>query len=468
MELAAKSVVPIDDSPRRLVRQLLILALPVFAEHSLHILVGMNDGYLANHLHHYDAATAATRFDENAAGAAVGTMSYFLWFVGLLVSGVATGSTAIISRAIGAKHRRLANSVCGQSILLAGGFGVVSGICMYFAADFMARISGLAPEAHHYAFLYLRILSISLPLSMIMFVANACLRGAGDTLSPAITMCTVDIINMAFSFGLTYGWCGLPKMGFVGIAWGTTIAYLSGGIIQLCVLGSGRGGIRLFRHRLLPNLPNMRRILRIGLPGGAADILQWIANYVVVFSINTMGAIQGNAHNLAVRVESMSFMMGFAISVAVTTMVGQSLGMGQPRRAFRSALVAYAVGGGFMVFCGLMFIFFGKYPAAVLASDEETIKLIAGCLRVTGCTQIGFAAAVVFGGALRGAGDTVAVMVLTFITLFGIRVCGTIFATRYLHVGLVGLWVVLSIEVFCRGLLISGRFFQGKWKAITV
>src|SRR5678815_2896071 len=127
-----------EDSNRALVRLLLSLAMPVFAEHALHILVGWNDTYLANHVHRYHVATDLTRADETAAGAAVGTMAYILWFTGLLVSAVGSGATAIIARAIGAKHRSLANSICGQSISLAGIIGVVAGTLMFIFAPQIA------------------------------------------------------------------------------------------------------------------------------------------------------------------------------------------------------------------------------------------------------------------------------------------------------------------------------------------
>src|SRR5438067_4896471 len=91
---------------RLLLRELLWLAMPVMAEQVLHMLVGLTDTYLANHLP--NEAAAAT--------AAVGTISYILWFIGLIVGAIGAGSTAIIARAKGARHRSLANSVAGQSV----------------------------------------------------------------------------------------------------------------------------------------------------------------------------------------------------------------------------------------------------------------------------------------------------------------------------------------------------------------
>src|SRR5438552_15461317 len=105
--------VPLEYQPvtheRSLLQQLLALALPVLAEHVLHILVGLNDTYLANHL----------PTNKAEATAAVGTISYVFWFLGLFSGAIGTGSTAIIARSVGSRHPRRANSACGQPTLFA-------------------------------------------------------------------------------------------------------------------------------------------------------------------------------------------------------------------------------------------------------------------------------------------------------------------------------------------------------------
>src|SRR5947199_9737239 len=97
-----------NERPQSLLRELFLLSMPVLAEQVLHMFVGLNDTYLANHVER----GASTK--NAAAAAAVGTVSYILWFVGLISGAVGSGATAIISRATGAKHRRLAHSICGQ------------------------------------------------------------------------------------------------------------------------------------------------------------------------------------------------------------------------------------------------------------------------------------------------------------------------------------------------------------------
>src|SRR4051812_23966573 len=175
---------------------LLRLFFPVLAENLLHMGVGLTDVYLAGNL----TAHAA------AATAAVGVVGYVLWLVGLITGAIGTGSTALIARAVGARHRRLANSVCGQSIGAAALVGLVIAAAFHVAAGPLTRVTGLSGDAAGFTLYYFRVLSWSLPFSMVMLAAGACLRGAGDTLSPAAAMVVVDVVNMASSAALARGW----------------------------------------------------------------------------------------------------------------------------------------------------------------------------------------------------------------------------------------------------------------------
>ena len=118
-------------------------------------------------------------------------------------------------------HRRLANGICGQAMSAAIIVGVIIWAVMCFFANPLSLMTGLTGQGREFAVEYFRMLSFALPFLTVMFIANTCLRGAGDTLTPAVTFIVVDILNVVFSFGLTYGLWGMPKWGFEGIAAGT-------------------------------------------------------------------------------------------------------------------------------------------------------------------------------------------------------------------------------------------------------
>ncbi|MGC4032712.1 MAG: MATE family efflux transporter [Tepidisphaeraceae bacterium] len=463
---------PAEDPPSLpVLKPLMLLALPVFAEHVLHILVGLTDTYLANNL----LATAglqgealdAARATNAAAGAAVGSVSYIFWFVGLIVSAVGAGATAIIARAIGSKHRRLANKVCGQSMLAAVALGVVVAALLFGLAGPLTSVIGLQGHSAELFRRYLQILVFGLPFSVIMFTANACLRGSGDTLAPAVAMIVVDSLNVVFSVGLTYGMFGLPNWGFDGIAYGTMFAYVAGGVLQIVVLLSGKRRLKLFVHRLRPEWLTMKRILRIGLPNGAEGLLWWVANFAVIGTVNRLGDLPATAHGLAVRVEAFSYMGGMAIGTAVSTLVGQSLGAGDPKRARRVAYIGYAAGGGLMTAVGASFVAFSYAWSGLLTHDPDVRTLVSQCLFQTGFIQCGMAASIIFGAALRGSGDTLAAMFASLGSVLIIRCVGVTIAGR-LGANLTQIWILLCVELMCRGGLLFARFATGRWQTVRV
>ena len=449
------------DIARPLLAALLWLALPVVAENVLHMLVGLTDVYLASHL----PPTTAP-----AATAAVGSVSYVLWLIGLIAGAIGTGSTAIIARAVGAKHQSLANSVCGQSVTAAVLLGLtLTAIFVAFAVP-LANVMGLQGQAYGYALFYIRILSLSLPCSILMYAAGACLRGAGDSITPAIAMIIVDLVNMGFSAALTRGWFGLPVMGFRGIAIGTVIAYLVGGVLLFAVLVSGKAKLRLFLHRLRPHWLTLKRIFRIGIPSGTEWLFTWVAQFLIIIVINRADAtnIMAAAHIIAVRVEGLSYMLGFAVATAAATLVGQALGMNDPSRAKRAAYLSYAVGAGAMCVGGIIFIIFGHALSGIMSDVPAIVKLAAQCLFITAFAQPGFAAAAIFAGALRGAGDTLVVMWINLASVIFIRLAGVLIVVFALRGGLAAIWIVLAGELTLRGAAVYLRFLHGGWRHVTV
>jgi putative MATE family efflux protein len=445
--------------PERLFRTLWLLTLPILAENLLHMIVGFTDTYLAGHL----------RENSKAATAAVGSVAYVLWLVNLMAMAIASGATAIVARAIGARHKRLANRVTGQAVAAAAILGLSTAILFSILADPLANMTGLEGTAFEFARYYFRVLSFSLPFSITTVAAAACLRGAGDTKSPAIAMIVVDLVNVALSYGLARGAWGLPEMGFRGIAVGTVVAYTIGGIILVVVLARG-SIVRLYWHRLWPHWQTLKRLLRIGLPAGVGDILPWFAQFLILRMINQLDAtnVSGAAHMVTIRVESFSFTFGLAFMGATATLVGQSLGRKDPARAARAAWLAFACGAAVMLSWGVAFAVAGKYLAGFMNDDPAAVALSAQCLFITSFAQLGFAATLVFGGALRGAGDTMVVMLINLISQIGLRLGGVIVLTQVLRYDLRAVWFALAAELSLRGLAIFIRFQHGGWKHVAV
>ena len=109
----------------------------------------------------------------------------------------------------------------------------------------------------------------------------------------------------------------------------------------------------------------MKRILRIGLPNAGESVINWVANFFLLNIVNRTAPVNvaAAAHTNSIRIESISYMTGFAVAVADDDDGRAVAGDEGPAPRERSAYLAYAIGGGFMTFIGLMFIFFSHYPA---------------------------------------------------------------------------------------------------------
>jgi Na+-driven multidrug efflux pump len=283
-------------------------------------------------------------------------------------------------------------------------------------------------------------------------------------------MIVVDVVNMVSSGALARGWWGLPVMGFRGIAIGTVIAYVIGGVLLFAVLLSGRGRIRLFLHRLRPHWTTLKRIFRIGFPSGTESLLSWGAQFLIIFVINRadLTHVMAAAHVIAVRVEGISYMIGFAVATAAATLVGQALGRQDPARARRAAYLSYAVGGGAMTLGGVVFLLLGRQLTGIMSDIPAIANLAATCLFITAFAQPGFAAAIIFAGALRGAGDTFVVMLVNLASVLVVRLAGVLIVGWWLRLGLAAIWVVLAAELTVRGIAVYLRFRHGGWKHARV
>lgn len=457
--LALPSPRPTSASRERLFRVLLWLALPVLAENTLNILVGLTDAYLANHL------ADDIRVDATAA---VGTVTYLMWFLGLFATAIGTGATAIIARATGARHRGRAHAAAGQALLLAACAGVVLGVLFFAFATPVANAAGLSERPANLASLYLRMFAPCVPAMLLLMVANACLRGAGDTRTPAAAMILVNLLNIALSVTLTYGYLGFPELGFKGIVLGTTLAYAVGAVVQLALLLSGRGRLHVRLPRLRFHPVEMARLLRVGLPAGAEQCLNWGVNFFLVHVVNQLGPVSSAAHFNTIRIESLSYTTGFAVGIATSTMVGQSLGMRDIERARRSVRYGMLLGAGSMALLGLTFVLLSGGYAAVMSADAEVTRLTAECLFIAGFVQFGFGAYIIFAAALRGAGDTRGAMMVNLVSICGFRLLGVWLVGVYFRLDLGAVWMVLSAELMLRGLFMYARYASGKWTLVRV
>jgi putative MATE family efflux protein len=459
------------DSPGTF-RPMLWLTLPVLVEQLLHTLVGFTDLWLTGNF-----------LPDEAYVAAMTLMIYALWLVGNVFGVVALGSAAMVARFVGARDHEMANRVMNQSILTGLVWALLlMGIALPLAG-FFPVFMGLKGTAAAAAARYLTIEFCVLPAVMVERVAIACLRGAGDTVSGLVTMAIVNAINMACSYALCVGLGPLPELRWTGIALGTAIGHCCGAIILLSLLVGGRAGFHLRPEGLRPDFDLIRRILRIGVPGGIDVVLVNLCQMIFLRIVLSLGDEAAAAHGVAIQVEALGYMPGGAFQVSAATMAGQYLGARDLIRARYSVIQTCLVAAATMIAAGVFF-YLAAVPLAgffLEGPNKSVVPLAAQLLRVVAYAMGPLAIVLVLVGALRGAGDTRWPLVLNLLGIVVFRVPVAYYLTRsdiYLpiieqtiqgaNLGVVGAWYAMVLDIVVRCILLILRFRHDAWQRIEV
>ena len=438
---------------------MLRLATPVVAEQMLFVSVMLTDVWLTGHF-----------IKQPSALAAIALMAYAMWFTSSMFEFVCSGATAMVARFTGAGDSEKAQRVAQQSLLAGLVLALFVTVFGLAGASTYVSIMQLEGTAAELGVRYLWIVLPTLPLVMILRVGIASLRGAGDMITVFWVMAIVNAVNVVVSCALVIGVGPIPAMGWEGIAIGTAAAHVVGGSLVFSVLLIGKSGLRYRWERPRLDRDIIRRLLRIGIPGGLDTLAVILCHHWFLSIINNLGDVEAGAHGLAVRIESLAFMPGAGFAMAAMTMAGQFLGARDPHRAGRSVLMACLIGGTVMTSMGAVFFFAGDHLVALFIDPTqiETSKLTVQLLRIVAWAMLPLSLLMILSGALRGAGDTRWPLAFTLIGFVGIRIPLAYYLAWHLELGAVGAWYAMLFECHLRCGMVLYRFFHGGWKKIEI
>ena len=447
-------------------RLVLTLAWPVLLQQLLILTVSLSDRFLAGRFQKVEEAT------KIASQSAQTTASYLAWVISNYTILVSVGSVALVARFVGAGDRKEAIAVTHQSLLLAVALGVLGtavGVPLLPALMDALQLHGSAADQ---AVAYLRPLFWLLAFQMIESAGIACLIGAGDTRTGLWVLGGIAVVNVPLAWLFFHGLGPLPGMGFAGIALGTGISHLLGGVLVLTVLWRGRAGLQLEWRLFRPRWDLWRRLLRVSIPAAADGLSVAVGQLWFLSIVNPLGNAAGAAHGIAIQWEALGYLSGTAFGTAAMTLVGQNLGAGRPDRAFRSGWVAFALGIAVMTLMGLVFFTLAGPMFELFCPDADQRPIVeAGVpvLRLVAFAMPPLASCIIFTCALRGAGDTRVPVLFTLFGFFAVRIPLAYWLTRpEMGLGLRGAWLAMIADIAVRGAFFLWRFAGGRWRTIRV
>ena len=452
-------------STRQLVAMIVQLSIPAIMAQISSIVMEYIDAGMVGHLGSSEAAS-------------IGLMASSTWMMGGLCMAVSIGFTVQVAQAVGAKKDVEARALVRLGLTVAA---LVSVVFMGIGAAIGGALPGwLGGEAaiQGDASVYFRIFAFTLPIFQINVVAGGMLQSSGNMKLPSIlhiVMCVLDVVFNAFlifpelSFAVGGFEIALPGagLGVAGAALGTSLAELVIAALMLYFLLARSPVLHLRRgERLRFSRESLRNAVRIALPVGFEQIMMCGAQIASTVIVAPLGSASIAAHSFSITAESLCYMPGYGISVAASTLIGQSTGAKRADLTRRLGWMTMAMGMGIMTCTGALMYAFAPEMIGILTPDETIRELGIAVLRIEAFAEPMYAAAIVANGVFRGAGDTLVPSCMSFVSMWVVRL--PLAAYLAPRLGLQGVWIAMCLELCFRGVVFLLRLRGSRWQKKAV
>ncbi|MBO5564321.1 MAG: MATE family efflux transporter [Lachnospiraceae bacterium] len=397
------------------------------------------------------------------ASASIGLMSSSLWMIWGITSGGIAGFAVQVAHRIGARDEAGARSVVRHGLMTMVAVALcIALLCFALSGPWPVWLGG-NPDIVPGARTYIRIYILFFPVSILRMLSGSMLQNSGNMKVPStlnIIMCGLDVVFnylLIFPSGTReiFGqkiWIPGAGLGVAGAALGTVLAEAVCACFMLYFLNR--------RFRLLhydgPRgkdryLDEVERALKIGVPLSIEQMITGGAYVMFTRIVAPLGTIPIAANSFSTTAESLCYMPGYGISMAATTLVGQSTGAGREDMTKRLGWLTVAMGVLIMTGMSVLMFFGAPWLIGFLTPDPAIRDLGVRVLRIEAFAEPLFAASIIVTGVFRGAGKTLIPSILNFLSMWLVRIpLAAFLATRF---GLPGVWSAMCAELCVRGIL---------------
>ena len=430
---------------RRDLRGMLRLALPIVTVQVGLMVMGTVDTIMVGHL----SATAL-------AATALGNLFFFLAVI--FGMGGLLALDPVIAQAVGAGDSVAVARGMQRGLLLALVLTIPTSLVLLPAIPILTLLqqpAEIIPTAARYAWA-----SIPGIFPFFVFIVLRQSLQAMGRLAPIVTTIVVaNVVNAVLNWIFIFGKLGAPAMGAVGAGLASS---LSRTVLAIMILIIGwpilRGNLVPLRREAFALQP-MLRMAALGVPIGLQHFLEMGAFTAVALLMGWLGTREMAAHQVAINLAALTFMVPLGISGAGTVLVGQAVGRGDAPGARRAAGAAVLFGTGVMCVSALVFLTIPGLLSRAYTTDASVIAIASVLIPIAGVFQIFDGIQVVSIGVLRGVGDTRAPMIIAAVGYWLIGLPASALLGFRLGLGAEGLWwgLVVGLATVALTLLVRVR-----------
>ncbi|MHB9027564.1 MAG: MATE family efflux transporter [Candidatus Latescibacterota bacterium] len=391
-----------------------------------------------------------------------------------LFIGTASYVSTFVAQYYGAEQEQRIGPVMWQGIYLSALGGLVVLALIPLAGPFF-RFVGHPEAVQQYEIVYFQILCFGGITAIGSAALSGFFSGRGETFPVMWINILGTAVNLVFDYLLIFGNFGFPRWGVPGAAFATVLSSVVTFFLFFFLATRGKYEQR-FRTKSARRLdfPLLRRILRFGLPNGVQFFTDVAGFAVFLLLIGRLGTVELAATNIAFNINSLAFMPMIGIGIAVSILVGQSLGKNEVEDAERAAWSGFHITFLYMGTIALLYfvapdLFLDPFAAGTEGASFVSIHALAvTLLRFVAFYSVFDTMNIVFAAAIKGAGDTRFVMYMLFALSAGVLVIPSYLAIIVFEAGVYIGWIIATAYVSLLGLAFLLRFLGGKWKHMRV
>ncbi|HKQ56372.1 MAG TPA: MATE family efflux transporter [Candidatus Eisenbacteria bacterium] len=394
------------------------------------------------------------------AGSAIGTVYIFTF--GVFGMGILMALDPIVSQSVGAQDDPAITRALQRGLIIAAGMGIVGGLLL-LPAEQVLKSLGQPPELVAVAAPYVRVQVPSLLAFYITVVFRQTLQALGHMRPIVITVIVANVLNALLAWAFVFGELGAPALGAMGAGLATTIARWGMALLLVTLAWKDLGS----RLRWVPEALSARplaRMVQIGLPIGFQYLFEVGVFNAVTMIMGRLGAVTAAAHQIAINMSSLTFMVPFGVSSAASVLVGRAVGAGDGDAARRAGIAGLIVGAGFMSVSAAVFGLAPGLLARAYTPDPTVLALAGTLIPIAGVFQVFDGTQVVAIGVLRGAGDTRTPLIVSLIGYWAFALPLGLWLAFRAGWGPHGLWWGLAGGLMVAALVLLARVRVRLWR----
>ena len=419
--------------------------------------------------HLTDSIMLGQMTDSTPAVAAVGLCGAPTNLIISAMSAFFVGTTATIAWYYGAKDKKSVHTVAWQTMRIA----LVVATLFTFISITLARplISFICGDNEflEIAISYYKINAYGFFFQILTMNVTAILRGIGISKTPMVYNISSGFLNVILNYLLIFGKFGFPELRSDGAALATTISKAAAFIFAILLLMFKNTDVKYKKGvpwKLCSGIKT--RFFPIGLTAAGEQIILQIGAVFTAKIISVLSVAEIAANQIVINIESFAWATGAACQTAATSLFGRFLGAKDEPKARRYLRLSLRWAIYFAVAEILFIIIPSKQIAMLFTNDTALHPIISTLLIISAFTMIPVNSHQTISGALRSAGDSIAPLIASFISLWVFRVGLGFVTVSILGLGIYTYRACISLDQLVRFFIVSIFYLTGHWKKFIV